>query len=612
MDLDALRKQKQQRKQSQIARESSYKKKPIEPSEEAVLHFNLARCYDFGLNGYEIDEEKSTLEYLKAAELGHSTAMTEIGYDYADPEDSILGYDLDKAEYWGNKAIELGNPDGFYTLANIEINRWNGKKALDLLEEGIKEGSKDCIYNLAEHLYYGTPVADYDIEKNIEKAFILLNSIEWNEEDVYGTNAMALLGDIYNYEKEEEEMAIDFYNRAIKYDPNNYSAMTDLGMLFEYSEENKDLRRAKELLLTAAENDEESAMNALGMMYCDGVGCNPNLNIGLMWIRKAAEKGLVYAMENMGKYLLIENQEEAIHWYKKAADNGSEKALEELKKLGLPYSLQNSDDETDEEGNENNSLVQDIIDVNLDNLSSILDSKRSRFKEIIKDIQKTIDSDETDDYDKDRLRILQMALSFAYFEAHYLDEDFDKYEDTYNEIIDKIDEINPSMAYQNNEAEIIYLISNMYSIDRFQNVKPLDKLEQLWNDVNRLELDESQMEFKPSFWLNKAKETYELQKRIYSGSNNYYSNTLHSTSNSSLSVSSIYTKLKKILIEKLYVDEAELSLNAEFSRDLGADSLDSVEIMLEVEKEFGIMIPDDEAEKIITINDAIQCIKSHL
>jgi acyl carrier protein len=70
-------------------------------------------------------------------------------------------------------------------------------------------------------------------------------------------------------------------------------------------------------------------------------------------------------------------------------------------------------------------------------------------------------------------------------------------------------------------------------------------------------------------------------------------------------------KVKKIIIDQLGVDEAEVTGEAKFIDDLGADSLDTVELVMALEEEFGIEIPDEEAEKIATVQDAIGYIRSH-
>ncbi|MDE6247058.1 MAG: acyl carrier protein [Muribaculaceae bacterium] len=76
-------------------------------------------------------------------------------------------------------------------------------------------------------------------------------------------------------------------------------------------------------------------------------------------------------------------------------------------------------------------------------------------------------------------------------------------------------------------------------------------------------------------------------------------------------MSDIANRVKGIIVDKLTVDEAEVTPAAEFSKDLGADSLDTVELIMEFEKEFGISIPDEDAEKITTVGDAIDYIESH-
>lgn len=73
----------------------------------------------------------------------------------------------------------------------------------------------------------------------------------------------------------------------------------------------------------------------------------------------------------------------------------------------------------------------------------------------------------------------------------------------------------------------------------------------------------------------------------------------------------IEKKVKEIIVEQLGVAEEEVIENASFIEDLGADSLDTVELVMALEEEFDIEIPDDDAEKIITVTDAISYIKSH-
>ena len=75
-------------------------------------------------------------------------------------------------------------------------------------------------------------------------------------------------------------------------------------------------------------------------------------------------------------------------------------------------------------------------------------------------------------------------------------------------------------------------------------------------------------------------------------------------------MSDITTKVRAIIVDKLGVDESEVTTTASFTDDLGADSLDTVELIMEFEKEFDVQIPDDKAEKITTVGDAISFIKT--
>ena len=76
-------------------------------------------------------------------------------------------------------------------------------------------------------------------------------------------------------------------------------------------------------------------------------------------------------------------------------------------------------------------------------------------------------------------------------------------------------------------------------------------------------------------------------------------------------MSEIASKVKAIIIEKLGVEESEVVNEASFTNDLGADSLDTVELITEFEKEFGISIPDDQAENILTVGQAIAYLEAN-
>ena len=75
-------------------------------------------------------------------------------------------------------------------------------------------------------------------------------------------------------------------------------------------------------------------------------------------------------------------------------------------------------------------------------------------------------------------------------------------------------------------------------------------------------------------------------------------------------MSDVTIKVTAIIVDKLGVDESEVTIAASFADDLGADSLDTVELIMEFEKEFDIQIPDDKAEKTTTVGDAISFIEA--
>ena len=76
-------------------------------------------------------------------------------------------------------------------------------------------------------------------------------------------------------------------------------------------------------------------------------------------------------------------------------------------------------------------------------------------------------------------------------------------------------------------------------------------------------------------------------------------------------MSEIESRLKKIIVDKLGVEESEVVTEASFTNDLGADSLDTVELIMEFEKEFNISIPDEQAETITTVGQAVSYLEEH-
>lgn len=76
-------------------------------------------------------------------------------------------------------------------------------------------------------------------------------------------------------------------------------------------------------------------------------------------------------------------------------------------------------------------------------------------------------------------------------------------------------------------------------------------------------------------------------------------------------MSDIAAKVREIIVDKLGVDESEVTPEASFTNDLGADSLDTVELIMEFEKEFNIGIPDDQAESISTVGEAVKYIEEN-
>ncbi len=79
-----------------------------------------------------------------------------------------------------------------------------------------------------------------------------------------------------------------------------------------------------------------------------------------------------------------------------------------------------------------------------------------------------------------------------------------------------------------------------------------------------------------------------------------------------MSSEEIFEKVKKIIVDQLGVPESNITLSSSFIDDLGADSLDTVELIMAIEEAFDIEIPDEDAEKVVTVQDVVDYIKDHV
>ena len=126
-------------------------------------------------------------------------------------------------------------------------------------------------------------------------------------------------------------------------------------------------------------------------------------------------------------------------------------------------------------------------------------------------IQKVIDYENLSDYENDRLRLLMGALSLLYFKDHLFDDNFDKMENKYYQILDKVDEYVDSMTSLTDEAKYLYYVANMYSAGRFKNIDPIDKLNEFWQKIQEIDLNDNKTEF---IWGETAQEVYNQMSHL--------------------------------------------------------------------------------------------------
>lgn len=263
--------------------------------------------------------------------------------------------------------------------------------------------------------------------------------------------------------------------------------------------------------------------------------------------------------------------------------------------LGDPYSMEEDSNQMDFA--RSNSLYERY----LSNLDNILDVSPMIFNRRVAQIQNEIDSPDLQIEETDRLLLLKAVLHLFYYDQHYLDEDYDEHERDYLSIIDEVDDLIKSMSDLTQEGACVYYIANMFSIFRFENITPLDKLEELWNDYRSLNLKDCETEFKASFWDETAQRIHDMMKRIATPDNNQTAS----------GYDKVFDNVKKIIVKKLSVEPSEVTPRTQFS-ELGCDSLDFVELMMELEKQFGITIPEHEADRIKTVKDAVSYIENHI
>lgn len=565
-------------------------KSSVDNKEEAERHFYLAECYYDGSDGYPVDVEAAFIEYLEAAKLGHTGAMTALSTDYMSSE-SVLGYDLENAEMWARKLIEYGDSDGHILLYRIYNEKDEGKKAMEQLEIGVSKGNLYCIEWKAYHLYYGYKSPDIVIEPDKEQAFELLTGVEWDDE--HGL-AFLLLGAIHE-NKGDYHKAIVFYEKALSIDPDDIEAMAQLGILLYCQEEVKDLERARILFAKASDGGHVWAMNFYGMMHYYGEGMQKDVAGAIKWLQRAAHEGNAYSMLELGDIFRDEQPDKARYWYEKAAAEGIEDALERLEEM----------DEAD--APIDTSRSDKIYEYQLDKLDAnlVLPPKNrygASFQDCIDEIKKAIKKGDLSDYECDRLRLLAGWMSLVYFKYHFFDEDFyknGKDEDLYA-ILDSVDDFVLDMSDFSDEAEYLYLISNMYSCHRFKDIDPVEKLESLWSQLSEIKLDYDVTEFKISYWNETAKDVHDTMCEILDAA---------SKSNSS-SYNRIKDKVIAIVADTLGLDEDDVYPSSLLA-DLGADSLDAVDLIMKMEKKFDLRISDANAQKIRTVEDIIRYVEAY-
>lgn len=561
-------------------------------SSEALNHYQLGRTYQYGLNGCSRDVRRAYSEYLTAAEMGNSDAMVKVARDYSNPN-GILGYNISKAEMWAQRAIQNGNPNGYRGLYNVLREQNKSDDAYKILEAGASMNSRDCIEELSYLLWMGLCVKDDDkLEEAEQRAIRLLSSEDW---DIDHPQANMILGCIFE-NREDFHKAVKYYEKTLIGFPEDHRTMTSLGRILVNEESVRDYSRGKYLLLTAANSGNTSAMDSLGVMYYLGNGVPQNYKVGKDWIEKAAQNNNTHAMVNMYHILADEENDKAMYWLNRAAKEGNEDAqnilneLENTPQVDFTRSSQIIDEFMEDWGN--------II--NLEPYASVSQGFPNRLKRI----QDVIDREGLSWEETDRLRSFMAAVSLLYFDYHLHNGNFTSLrQESYYAILDKVDELVGAMQTFTNEAAFIYYTANLYSANRFQDASPSAKLKEFWDNLQKIELVEGQTEWKVSFW----KETAEnIHKYMLSQVGSSYSN------NSRYSEDYIKNRVISIVEDKLTLDYGEAKTYSRLVDDLGADSLDAVELIMEMEKEFNLTIPDEDAERIRTVGDIISYIKRHI
>jgi acyl carrier protein len=239
----------------------------------------------------------------------------------------------------------------------------------------------------------------------------------------------------------------------------------------------------------------------------------------------------------------------------------------------------------------------------LDNLDNLLPTTNTMYFETrMEGIHKVAKSNDISAYESDRLLLLQSLVSLLYFKEHISDDDYCNYESEYLKILDSIDDTIKEMNSISNEAGFLYFVANMYSIKRYKDISPEDKLTELWDNIKEIELDDNSTEFKVEFWHDLATEIHD-----------FMSDTLKQPEpDDDIEDDDIDDCIIALIADKLGINKTQITKKSNLVTDLGADSLDAVDLIMEMEKEFGISIPDEDVEDIHTVGDAILYVKGNL
>lgn len=350
----------------------------------------------------------------------------------------------------------------------------------------------------------------------------------------------------------------------------NPEKLYELGFKYYFGQDGytEDNEKAYEYFKQASDLGDECASAMIGRMYMYGHAVERDIKKAENLLAKGAYKGIAFAQNCLADIFRDEYEDysSAFRWYKESADSGNSYGMH---MTGESYYFGMGVNEDDDNALSYFLKAAELeSDISYYYIGCIYDSKEN-FSEAYVWFKKSADAGYYSG---------MCGLGKLYYFGNGVETDFSE---AYKWL---------SQAADGDNKDASFFVGHMYEFG---------------NGV-------SENHSKAMFYYKKAAELGDERAKKAVQYNGWANIPDHQNSNNESNVDSVFQTVKRIVADKLGVEEYELTMNSSFVNDLGADSLDAVELIMEFEKVFEITIPEEAAENIRTVGDAVSYISSRV